>query len=119
MHQQSPPFPNLSDIDMLTDPQGPLLVELLKPRGVSLGVSICPSPEYGGPLRITRIREAGIANRCGALHVGDGIASVNGQSLLNKPLPEVYQMLRHCDLQVRLEVFPCGNQPEDGKSTSP
>ena len=88
-------------------------MELLKPRGVSLGISIRRSPGFGEPLRISRIKEAGIADRCGALHVGDSIVSVNGQSLENKSLPEAYQMLKHCDLQVRLEIIPSQNHPDD------
>lgn len=87
-----------------------MLVELLKPRGVSLGISLRLSPEEGGGLRISRIKEAGIADRCGALHVGDAIVSLNGQSLAGKSVQEAYQILKYSSLNMQLEIRPAGNQ---------
>lgn len=83
-----------------------MLVELLKPRGVSLGISLRRGPGADDLLRISRIKEAGIADRCGALHVGDSIVSLNGQSLEGKTVQEAYQSLKYCDLHMQLEIRP-------------
>lgn len=67
----------------------------------------------GAPLLISRIKEAGIADRCGALHVGDRLLSVGGVSLENKNISEVNQMLKKCDLHVQLEIMPGHNYPDE------
>lgn len=103
--------------DELTEELGPLQVDLLKPKGASLGIKLRPSPPSphnpssggGRPLVISRVKEAGIADRCGALHVGDRLLSVNGASLEEKTVHEVYQMLLLSELPLRLEIIPAHN----------
>ena len=90
-------------------------VVLFKPRGVSLGISLRRSPGVSEPLRISRIKEAGIADRCGALHVGDSIKSVNGQTLEGKSVQEAYKLLKFCDLQVQLDILPPLSQAEESE----
>ena len=97
----------------LAEATSALLVELLKPKGVSLGLSLRESLLHGAPLLISRIKEAGIADRCGALHVGDRLLSVGGVSLENKNIEEVNQMLKKCDLHVQLEIVPGHNYPDE------
>ncbi len=100
---------------MLTEAQGPMLVELQKPRGVSLGISLRKGPGVNDPLRISRIKAAGIADRCGALHIGDSIASLNSQSLEEKSVQEAYQALKYCDLHMRLEIRPGPSNSSDDR----
>ena len=115
VHPPPPPHTHTSLVlacpltEGLSEATGPLLVKILKPRGASLGLSLRESPAPGDPLWISRLKEAGIADRCGALHIGDQLLSVNGVPLENKPINEIYHMLRHCDLHVELEIFPAHN----------
>ena len=61
--------------DELTEELGPLQVDLLKPKGASLGIKLRPSPPSphnpssggGRPLVISRVKEAGIADRWAGL----------------------------------------------------
>ena len=50
--------------------------------------------------------------RCGALHVGDRLLSVNGVILENRTAREVVQMLLHSNLHVKLEIVPSHNFPD-------
>ena len=97
----------------LAEATSALLVELLKPKGASLGLDLRESLLRGSPLMISRVKLAGIADRCGALHVGDRLLSVGGVSLENKNIEEVDQMLKKCDLHVQLEIIPGHNYPDE------
>jgi C-terminal processing protease CtpA/Prc len=97
----------------LSEYRGELSVELLKPKGVSLGISLRESaPREGGPFIISRVKEAGIADRCGALHAGDRLLSVNKESVAGKSITDVQHLLKHCDLVVELEIIQAHNFPE-------
>ena len=85
------------------------MVELLKPKGASLGLTLREPTTPGGALVVSKLKEAGIADRCGALHVGDRLLSVNKEGLEGKTINEVYRMLRRCDLTVELEIIPAHN----------
>ncbi len=86
-------------------------MELLKPKGATLGLSLQESPLPGDPLIVSKIKEAGIADRCGAFHVGDRLLSLNKESLKNKSNTDVHHMLKHCDLNVEMEIIPAHNFP--------
>jgi len=85
------------------------MVELLKPKGASLGMTLREPTTPGGALVVSKLKEAGIADRCGALHIGDRLLCVNREGLEGKSLNEVYRMLRRCDLTVELEIIPAHN----------
>ena len=85
------------------------MVELLKPKGATLGMTLHEPFSPGSPLVVSKLKEAGIADRCGALHVGDRLLSVNKESLEGKSIVDVYRMLRHCDLNVELKIIPAHN----------
>lgn len=101
-------FSSLSS-EGLSEYKGQLMVELLKPKGATLGLTLCEPVSPGRPLVISKLKEAGIADRCGALHVGDRLLSVNKESLEGKSITEVYRLLRHCDLNVELKIIPGHN----------
>lgn len=88
-------------------------MEILKPKGASLGISLQESsPPDGGPLIVSKVKGAGIADRCGALHVGDRLLSVNKEGLEARSIVDVQHLLKHCDLNVELEIIPAHNFPQ-------
>ncbi|KAL5516650.1 hypothetical protein EMCRGX_G002037 [Ephydatia muelleri] len=83
-----------------------LQVEILKPKSASLGISLSESRSPCAMILISHIQDAGIADRCGALHVGDQLLSINKISLENKAVNEAIQLLIHSDFHVKLEILP-------------
>ncbi len=57
------------------------LVRLTKSLSEGLGLSITGGKEHGVPILISEIHAGQPAERCGQLHVGDAIVSVNGVEL--------------------------------------
>ena len=49
--------------DKLLESRGPLQVDLIKPKGASLGISLSGALYLGQPMYISKIKEAGIAER--------------------------------------------------------
>jgi len=65
------------------------------------------------PLLLTLLLPSSLSPpRCGALHVGDRLLSVNGVILENRTAQDVIQMLLHSDLHVKLEIIPSHNFPD-------
>ena len=77
-----------------------------------MGISLEESPAPGGPLIISKVKQAGISDRCGALHCGDRLLSLNKESLVGKPIADVQRMLKYCNLNVELEIIPAHNFPQ-------
>ncbi|XP_019855523.1 PREDICTED: glutamate receptor-interacting protein 2-like [Amphimedon queenslandica] len=95
--------------DGLESNSGPLIVELQKPHGASLGITLSDERVPGEPIMISRIREAGIADRIGILHCGDRLLSINGEKLIDKSVQEAKHLLNHSDITVKLEVMLANN----------
>ncbi|KAK7810561.1 hypothetical protein U0070_022033 [Myodes glareolus] len=93
--------------DSVATASGPLLVEVAKTPGASLGValttSVCCNKQV---IVIDKIKSASIADRCGALHVGDHILSIDGTSMEYCTLAEATQFLANTTDQVKLEILP-------------
>eukprot|EP00069_Balaena_mysticetus_P010691 bmy_06813T0 len=119
--------------DSVATASGPLLVEVAKTPGASLGValttSMCCNKQV---IVIDKIKSASIADsfnyedvkvgiqggrhaivvrlspflRCGALHVGDHILSIDGTSMEYCTLAEATQFLANTTDQVKLEILP-------------
>ena len=53
----------LSSSDELLESRGPLQVDLIKPKGASLGISLSGALHLGQPMYISKVKEAGIAER--------------------------------------------------------
>ncbi|KAM5251351.1 glutamate receptor-interacting protein 1 isoform 29-T29 [Hipposideros larvatus] len=98
---------DVSVMDSVATASGPLLVEVAKTPGASLGValttSMCCNKQV---IVIDKIKSASIADRCGALHVGDHILSVDGTSMEYCTLAEATQFLANTTDQVKLEILP-------------
>ncbi|XP_063165289.1 glutamate receptor-interacting protein 1 isoform X3 [Candoia aspera] len=98
---------DVSVMDSVTTASGPLLVEVAKTAGSALGVvlttSMCCSKQV---IVIDKIKSASIADRCGALHVGDHILSIDGTSMEYCTLAEATQFLANTSDNVKLEILP-------------
>ncbi|XP_034983809.1 glutamate receptor-interacting protein 1 isoform X4 [Zootoca vivipara] len=98
---------DVSVMDSVATASGPLLVEVAKTAGSALGValstSMCCSKQV---IIIDKIKSASIADRCGALHVGDHILSIDGTSMEYCTLAEATQFLANTSDNVKLEILP-------------
>ncbi|KAM7114990.1 glutamate receptor-interacting protein 1 isoform 10-T10 [Molossus nigricans] len=98
---------DISVMDSVATASGPLLVEVAKTPGASLGValttSMCCNKQV---IVIDKIKSASIADRCGALHAGDHILSIDGTSMEYCTLAEATQFLANATDQVKLEILP-------------
>uniref|UniRef100_A0AAY4DSB8 PDZ domain-containing protein n=1 Tax=Denticeps clupeoides TaxID=299321 RepID=A0AAY4DSB8_9TELE len=98
---------DVSVMDSVKQASGPLLVEIVKPPGSVLGVSL-GSAIYRNKQVITidKIKPASVAERCGALHIGDVLLSIDGTSTEHCTLLEAQQLLASTADLTRLEVLP-------------
>ncbi|XP_038237015.1 glutamate receptor-interacting protein 1 isoform X7 [Dermochelys coriacea] len=98
---------DVSVMDSVATASGPLLVEVAKTPGAALGValttSMCCNKQV---IVIDKIKSASIADRCGALHVGDHILSIDGTSMEYCTLAEATQFLANTVDNVKLEILP-------------
>ncbi|KAM6384594.1 glutamate receptor-interacting protein 1 isoform 9-T9 [Alca torda] len=98
---------DVSVMDSVATASGPLLVEVAKTPGAALGValttSMCCNKQV---IVIDKIKSASIADRCGALHVGDHILSIDGTSMEYCTLAEATQFLANAADNVKLEILP-------------
>ncbi|XP_031414043.1 glutamate receptor-interacting protein 1 isoform X2 [Clupea harengus] len=86
---------------------GPLLVEVAKTMGSSLGVALSTSMYCNKQvIIIDKVKPASIADRCGALHAGDHILSVDGTSMEYCTLAEATQLLASACEHVKMEILP-------------
>ncbi|XP_038161123.1 glutamate receptor-interacting protein 1 isoform X12 [Cyprinodon tularosa] len=98
---------DVSVMDSVATASGPLLVEVAKAAGSSLGVALSTSMFCGKQvIIIDKVKPASIADRCGALHAGDHILSVDGKSMEFCSLAEATQLLSASCQTVRMEILP-------------
>ncbi|XP_053325223.1 glutamate receptor-interacting protein 2 isoform X2 [Spea bombifrons] len=94
-------------MDTVTNASGPLLVEIAKTPGSTLGISLST-----GTLRnkqvivIDKVKPGSVVDRCGALHPGDHILSIDGTSTEHCSLMEATQLLASTTENVKLEILP-------------
>ncbi|KAM3925343.1 glutamate receptor-interacting protein 1 isoform 4-T4 [Leptodactylus fuscus] len=98
---------DVSVMDSVSTASGPLLVEVAKTPGSNLGVALTTSMYCNKQvIVIDKIKSASIADRCGALHIGDHILSVDGTSMEYCTLAEATQLLASTSEHVKLEILP-------------
>ncbi|KAM6962084.1 glutamate receptor-interacting protein 1 isoform 5-T5 [Tautogolabrus adspersus] len=98
---------DVSVMDSVASASGPLLVEVAKATGSSLGVALSTSMFCSKQvIIIDKVKPASIADRCGALHAGDHILSVDGKSMEFCSLAEATQLLSASCQTVRMEILP-------------
>uniref|UniRef100_A0A8B9LSR8 Glutamate receptor interacting protein 1 n=1 Tax=Astyanax mexicanus TaxID=7994 RepID=A0A8B9LSR8_ASTMX len=66
----------------------------LKRYGGPLGITISGTEEPFDPIIISSLTKGGLAERTGAIHVGDRILAINNNSLKGKPLSEAIHLLQ-------------------------
>uniref|UniRef100_A0A4W3I9V8 Glutamate receptor interacting protein 1 n=1 Tax=Callorhinchus milii TaxID=7868 RepID=A0A4W3I9V8_CALMI len=98
---------DVSVMDSVANASGPLLVEVAKTPGSCLGIALTTSLYCNKQvIVIDKIKAASIADRCGALHVGDHILSIDGTSMEYCTLAEATQLLASTCEHVKLELLP-------------
>uniref|UniRef100_A0A1I8AZZ3 PDZ domain-containing protein n=1 Tax=Meloidogyne hapla TaxID=6305 RepID=A0A1I8AZZ3_MELHA len=78
-------------------------VELLR-RGRPLGITIASAGGALDPIIISKLAPNGLAERTGALNVGDQILAVNGETLEGKKVSQVTQILQQCPDPISLKL---------------
>ncbi|XP_016352980.1 glutamate receptor-interacting protein 2a isoform X1 [Sinocyclocheilus anshuiensis] len=94
-------------VDSVQKSSGPLQVDIARSAGSVLGLSLTTSL-YRNKLVITiqKIKPASVADRCGALHVGDILLAIDGMSTEHCSLMEAQQLLSSSSELTKLEILP-------------
>ncbi|GBP65780.1 Glutamate receptor-interacting protein 2 [Eumeta japonica] len=80
------------------------IVELVKQENGPIGLTIAGSEDVTQPILVSGLVEGGLAESCGKLAVGDELLSINGESVLNKPLSEAIKLLQQSGQLVQLQM---------------
>ncbi|CAB1424203.1 unnamed protein product [Pleuronectes platessa] len=78
-------------------------VELKRYNG-PLGITISGTEEPFDPIVISGLTKKGLAERTGAIHIGDRVLAINGVSLKGKPLSEAIHHLQMAGESVTLKI---------------
>ncbi|KAM6162699.1 glutamate receptor-interacting protein 2 [Erethizon dorsatum] len=76
----------------------------LKRYGGPLGITISGTEEPFDPIVISGLTKRGLAERTGAIHVGDRILAINSVSLKGRPLSEAIHLLQAAGETVTLKI---------------
>ncbi|XP_044879812.1 glutamate receptor-interacting protein 2 isoform X9 [Mauremys mutica] len=94
-------------MDTVANASGPLLVEIAKTPGSTLGITLTTGTHRNKQvIVIDKIKPASVVDRCGALHIGDHILSIDGTSTEHCSLLEATQLLATTSENVKLEILP-------------
>ncbi|KAM9095215.1 glutamate receptor-interacting protein 2 [Sarcophilus harrisii] len=98
---------DVSIMDTVANASGPLLVEIAKTPGSTLGISLTSGTHRNKQvIVIDKIKPASVVDRCGALHIGDHILSIDGTSTEHCSVLEAMQLLASTTENVKLEILP-------------
>ncbi|KAI4871864.1 hypothetical protein NFI96_003785 [Prochilodus magdalenae] len=98
---------DVSIMDTVTNASGPLLVEIAKSPGASLGITLTSATHRNKQvIVIDKIKAASVVDRSGALHVGDHILSIDGTSTEHCSVLEATQLLASTADVAKLEILP-------------
>ncbi|XP_029993975.1 glutamate receptor-interacting protein 2a isoform X2 [Sphaeramia orbicularis] len=98
---------DVSVMEAVQQASGPLLVEIVKGLSSSLGISLTTAIYRSKQvIIIDKIKPASVVERCGALHVGDILLSIDGTSTEHCSLMEATQLLASTSDIVKLEILP-------------
>uniref|UniRef100_A0A8C1RUW1 Glutamate receptor interacting protein 2b n=1 Tax=Cyprinus carpio TaxID=7962 RepID=A0A8C1RUW1_CYPCA len=107
---------DVSIMDSVTNASGPLLVEIAKAPGASLGITLTTAMHLNKQaIVIDKIKPASVVDRSGALHVGDHILSIDGTSTEHCSVLEATQLLASTTEQTKLEILPAHQTRLPGK----
>uniref|UniRef100_A0A914GU04 PDZ domain-containing protein n=1 Tax=Globodera rostochiensis TaxID=31243 RepID=A0A914GU04_GLORO len=88
--------------DILDSSQSVVYSVELSRNGQPLGVTIASAGGVLDPIVISQLMPGGLAERTSALHVGDHIVAINGESMEGKKVGQVTQLLQHCPDPLKL-----------------
>ncbi|XP_030633046.1 glutamate receptor-interacting protein 2 [Chanos chanos] len=89
----------------------------LKRYGGPLGITISGTEEPFDPIVISGLTKRGLAERTGAIHVGDRILAINSVSLKGKPLSEAIHLLQMAGETVTLKIKKQTDTVDEKKKT--
>ncbi|KAG7493473.1 glutamate receptor-interacting protein 2-like isoform X1 [Solea senegalensis] len=103
-------------MDTVTNASGPLLVEIAKSPGATLGIMLTSANHQNKQvIIIDRVKPGSVADRCGALHAGDHLLSIDGTSTEHCTVLEATQLLASTAELVKLEILPSNQTRLAGK----
>nr|XP_055024365.1 glutamate receptor-interacting protein 2a isoform X4 [Misgurnus anguillicaudatus] len=98
---------DIAVMDSVQKSSGPLQVDISRSTGSVLGLSLTISTYRNKQvITIQKIKPASIADRCGALHVGDILLAIDGMSTEHCSLMEAQQLLSSSSDLTKLEILP-------------
>ncbi|XP_076369824.1 glutamate receptor-interacting protein 2-like isoform X2 [Tachypleus tridentatus] len=98
---------DVSIMDVVGNASGPVLVEIDKTPGTQLGVTLTQVQRPQSAIVIESIQQASVAERCGALNVGDHILAIDGTTTEHMTITEASQLLKNSLKDVvKLKVLP-------------
>ncbi|XP_029911160.1 glutamate receptor-interacting protein 2-like [Myripristis murdjan] len=98
---------DVSVMEAVQQASGPLLVEIVKGPSATLGISLTTAIYRSKQvIIIDKIKAASVVERCGALHIGDILLSIDGTSTEHCSLMEATQLLASTSDIVKLEILP-------------
>ncbi|CAM4794610.1 unnamed protein product [Rotaria magnacalcarata] len=96
-------------VDSIKHASGPLLIEIEKSFGSTIGISLAQkwTRNNHSIIVIDNVKPASIADRCGALHCGDQINAIDDKSFTDITLVEANTIIQSCKGDFcRIEVTP-------------
>ncbi|XP_039972340.1 glutamate receptor-interacting protein 2 [Xiphias gladius] len=103
-------------MDTVTNASGPLLVEIAKSPGATLGITLTSANHRNKQvIVIDRVKAGSVVDRCGALHGGDHLLSIDGTSTEHCTVLEATQLLASTTELVKLEILPSHQTRLTGK----
>uniref|UniRef100_A0A3Q0R767 Glutamate receptor interacting protein 2 n=1 Tax=Amphilophus citrinellus TaxID=61819 RepID=A0A3Q0R767_AMPCI len=103
-------------MDTLANASGPLLVEIAKSPGATLGITLTSANHQNKQvIVIDRVKPGSVVDRCGALHAGDHLLSIDGTSTEHCTVLEATQLLASTTELVKLEILPSHQTRLTGK----
>ncbi|CAG9126851.1 unnamed protein product [Plutella xylostella] len=79
-------------------------IELMKQENGPLGLTIAGSEDVTQPILVSGLIEGGVAEKSGKLAIGDELLSINGESVLTKPLSDAIKLLQNSGQRVQLQL---------------
>uniref|UniRef100_F1KUU9 Glutamate receptor-interacting protein 1 n=1 Tax=Ascaris suum TaxID=6253 RepID=F1KUU9_ASCSU len=76
----------------------------LNRKGRPMGITIASRGERGDPVIISQLAPRGLAERTGALRVGDRILAINGESIEGKKVSDAMHLLQQSDDLVTIKI---------------
>nr|XP_019960888.1 PREDICTED: glutamate receptor-interacting protein 2-like [Paralichthys olivaceus] len=103
-------------MDTVTNASGPLLVEIAKSPGATLGITLTSANHRNKQvIVIDRVKPGSVVDRCGALHAGDHLLSIDGTSTEHCTVLEATQLIASTTELVKLEMLPSHQTRLTGK----